>query len=205
MPNANVPKERIKLPGVVGANTTLTASESTRITAGGSKSLRVDVGVGSVTVAAAVSAKLQDSSGFNLWNDVKSVSITGSTDQSVTAVDTGTDRLTINTHGYVDGEAVAVTGTELPGGLYDTKVYYVRSATTNDFQLSETQSGPAVNLTSAGSSVTVTAVRQFSITVQQEVAGDQTLTPLRGAGRVQIITGAGDSCQVLSVIYNQED
>lgn len=205
MPNANVPKERIKSPGVVGASSTAVVSEQTRITAGGSKSIRVDVAVGKVVSSTAVSAKLQDKSGFNLWNDVKSVTITASTDVAISSIDAGTDELTSAGHGFTDGQAVAVTATDLPSGLFDSKVYYVRDAATNTFKLSESSDGPAVDIVDAGSSVSVTAIRQFSITVQQEVAADQGLTPLRGAGRVQAITGAGDSCQVLSVLFNQED
>lgn len=68
------------------------------------------------------------------------------------AVDTGTDTITINGHGFRTGYNVVYsngTGSDI-GGLTDGNEYYVINATTNTFQLSATEGGSAINLTSTG-------------------------------------------------------
>jgi hypothetical protein len=74
----------------------------------------------------------------------------GSVDGVATVADTG-DLFTSYAHGLADDNRVyvqAVTGQALPGGLSATVLYFVISSTANTFQVSLTQGGAAVAITS---------------------------------------------------------
>lgn len=66
-------------------------------------------------------------------------------------VNTGTDTITIVAHGFTNNQQVTFTtsGT-LPGGLSLSSIYYIINSSANDFQLSLTSGGSALNLTSGG-------------------------------------------------------
>lgn len=73
-----------------------------------------------------------------------------------TAVDTGTDYITVSDHGFKNGYNVLYSnggGTDI-GGLTDNTEYYVINKTDDTFQLSATKGGAAINLTSTGSGTT---------------------------------------------------
>lgn len=65
-------------------------------------------------------------------------------------VDAGTDRFTITGHGYVDNTPIFITNLVGGAGLVNNGIYYVRSATANDFQVSLTTGGAIVNVTTNG-------------------------------------------------------
>jgi len=69
-----------------------------------------------------------------------------------TAVSVANDTFTAVGHTFVDGQPVRLTCTgTAPGGLTkDTTLYYVRNISGNDFKLSTTYNGAAVNITSQG-------------------------------------------------------
>ncbi|WP_016753028.1 hypothetical protein [Leptospira kirschneri] len=73
-----------------------------------------------------------------LWNLVH---------KTVTGIVPATDRITVNAHGFTEGQLVkfAFTG----GGITGLTNYYVRNPTTNDFQISLTQTGTIIDLTSS--------------------------------------------------------
>jgi len=73
---------------------------------------------------------------------------------SVTA-DAGTDKVALNSHGLANGDRVKFGGTAVPGGLTAGTWYYVVSAATNDFKVASTEGGSAIDLTSAGTAVTL--------------------------------------------------
>lgn len=76
----------------------------------------------------------------------------GSSVKTISAIDTGTETFTSNTHGIADGSLVKFHATTtLPGGLSASDFYYVISSATNTFQVSNTEGGSAVNITSGGS------------------------------------------------------
>jgi hypothetical protein len=147
----------------------------------------MDIYVGKVVVAGSITAKVQHSSAYNLWTDAKTVSITASTDKTVTAVSTSTDAL------------ISSSG-EVPAGLQPNTVYRVTVVDSNTIKLTNTAG--SVNLTSTGSgTILVTPVRAFSIIHQEVVAGDQAHTPMKSKGRVTMsLTNAGDSVQVIDCI-----
>jgi len=205
MPNVNVPFGKGK-PQTVGASESeAVVSKDFRITGRGSINMRLDFYVGKVVAATGVSVGMQQSAGYDIWNSTKTTSVTASTDKAVTGIDTGTDTLTSAGHGLSDGTAVAVSATSLPGGIYDTKVYYIRDSATNTFKLAESVGGAAVDISSAGTDVVVAALRQFSLTFQTTVAGDQTYLPLQGKARAVASTGAGDSLQLMEVLVSTEN
>lgn len=210
MANALNPNSRpAPYPGAaVGASVTnLPISSNWRMTARGSLHSRVDIYVGKVAVGTGITAKLQHSSGYGIWADAKTVAITASTDKTVSAVSTTTYNLTSTTHGYVEGQAVAISSTgAIPVGLVSGIPYYVRVVDADNVQLSSSMSGPAVPLTSAGSgTITLSAVRVFTIQHLVNVAGDQTHLPLRSSARVVLTSGASDSAQISDVVLLVED
>jgi len=71
-------------------------------------------------------------------------------DATVTFTDTG-DLVTRNSHGYVDGDTVSFYRISSTTGISEGQTYYVISATTNTFQISNTFGGSAVALTTDGS------------------------------------------------------
>ena len=86
-----------------------------------------------------------------------------STTKTITGVDTGTETLTSNAHGYANGTAVQVASTAtLPGGLSASTTYYVVGATANTFQLALTSGGSPINLTSAGTG-TITSNQVYAV------------------------------------------
>ena len=79
----------------------------------------------------------------------------GGAASTFTAADTG-DLFTSYGHGRVDDDQVvlqASPGSALPTGVSEDVVYYVISATTDTFQLSATEGGGAIALTSDGEGI----------------------------------------------------
>jgi hypothetical protein len=68
-----------------------------------------------------------------------------------TDVDTGADTITINSHGFANGQQVFLhtTGTA-PGNLTNHTAYYVVGGAANTFQLSASVNGAAIDLVSQG-------------------------------------------------------
>lgn len=61
------------------------------------------------------------------------------------------EKLDITAHGFMDGDRVQLTSTTtLPAGLSANTVYFVINKTDNDFELSTTEGGSAVNITDNG-------------------------------------------------------
>lgn len=61
-----------------------------------------------------------------------------------------TDLVTINSHGWSNGQKLRLLYATQPAGLTSTTSYFVINQTTNTFQISLTNGGSAVNFTSAG-------------------------------------------------------
>lgn len=63
-------------------------------------------------------------------------------------VDTSTDVVTCQGHGYSDTATIVFYGGVVPGGLVEGTVYYVRDATADTFKVAATSGGAAIDLTS---------------------------------------------------------
>ena len=68
------------------------------------------------------------------------------------------DKITETAHGRLAGDAVLIGGTAAPAGLTLGGIYYVTSPTTNDYKLAASAGGAPIDLTTAGTAVTVRKV-----------------------------------------------
>lgn len=82
----------------------------------------------------------------------------GSKSAAAVTVDAGTDVVSLATHGLLDGQAITFGGTALPTGITANKLYFLRDKATGTFKVAATPGGAAVDMTSAGTSVTITTV-----------------------------------------------
>ena len=65
-----------------------------------------------------------------------------------------TNKLTSNGHPFVDGDRIKISliaNAVIPGGLSEGTQYFIRDKNANDFKLSETSGGSAINITTDGS------------------------------------------------------
>lgn len=84
------------------------------------------------------------------------------------SADAGTDALTAHSHGLVDDDRVALDPGaygSLPGGLNDTTLYFVVGAAADTFQVSLTEGGAAIDITSDG------FVNWTKVTTRETTAG----------------------------------
>lgn len=88
----------------------------------------------------------------------------------VVTIDTATDKFLATSHGLTNGQAVRVRVSDgsLPGGVSSGTQYFVVNAGTNDFQISTTVGGSAVDLTSVGSG-TIVVRRDFYLAIGTNV------------------------------------
>lgn len=185
---------------------TLVSKAGFKISGNGARYFRYDIYVGKV--AATATATLQHTSGYNFWVTTKTISITASTEKTISGESQANDTLTVTAHGYTEGQPVSAdaNGGTLPGGVNQGVIYYVHVIDANTIQLQQNGVGGAVvdiNGASAGTPQ-LSAVRCFSITFLPEVAGDQAYVPLKNLGRLLVTTGAG-ICTFLSALSVQEE
>lgn len=113
--------------------------------------------------------------------------------QSFTA-DAGTDVITANAHGLINGETLRFKGSDLPSGLVQVTLYYVRDVTTNTFKVSATSNGAAINLADAGS-----GVMTFTAPSKRSKASDTKIgtAPIVKAAT---LTGEGEASLVAAIV-----
>lgn len=71
-------------------------------------------------------------------------------------MDASTDTITATAHGLNNGNIVQIAGVAVPGGLAASTNYYVIASTANTFKLATSMGGSAIDITSAGTTVTFT-------------------------------------------------
>jgi flagellin len=71
---------------------------------------------------------------------------------ATSAVDTTNDKVTLNAHGFADGQVVKYHhgGGTAAGGLTNDQEYFVVGSTTNTFQLASSAGGSAISITGTG-------------------------------------------------------
>lgn len=110
----------------------------------------------------------------------------GSLVKTVSAVNTGTDTFTSNSHGNADGTLVKFHSTDaLPTGLALTISYYVIDSSTNTFKVSRSPGGSAVDITTSGAGT-------LSVYVLTEPVVE-TLALWQGPASSKMIAGSGGS------------
>lgn len=86
-------------------------------------------------------------------------------------IDIGNDTITENGHGFSNGDIVRLTTTGvLPAGLALNIDYYIISATVNNYKLSLTKGGGAVNITGAAGGGTHTSTLQLVLTINNSIS-----------------------------------
>lgn len=90
------------------------------------------------------------------------VTVRATAKKTVTSLDTGTEVVNCTAHGFEDGDEVRFYGTTL-GSLNQTARFYVINKTTNDFQVSLTSGGSAVDITDAGSGTQQVSLDPISV------------------------------------------
>jgi hypothetical protein len=76
-------------------------------------------------------------------------------------IDASNERFTQPAHGYVDNTPIRITNLVGGAGLVNEGTYFVRNSTVNDYQVSATSGGAAINITTNG---TVDVCRAFGTT-----------------------------------------
>ena len=188
---------------VSGVVTDQAVSKDFRVTASGSRSCRVDLYVGKVVATGSVTGKVKHSSGYNIWADAKTVTITASTDKTVSSVDDTTNVLSSTAHGFTsDQPIVFYSSAATPSPIVPGRIYYARRVDADSYAVRESIGGPDLDITAAGSgTITACAARCFSISHQETDSGDWAYTPLKGLGRAVVSqTNSADRCQLVDVI-----
>jgi hypothetical protein len=98
--------------------------------------------------------------------------------QAVTADATG-NKIGLAAHGLENGRMVRFGGTAVPGGLTAGVWYYVVGTALNDFQVSLTAGGSAVDLTSAGTAVVMDSAAPYGTDLLAALA-DAAITQSNG-------------------------
>jgi hypothetical protein len=121
---------------------------------------------------------------------------------SATDVDTAGDKILKTAHGRNNGDILLYTaGTAAIAGLTSGNYYYVVNKTTNDFQLSATLGGSAINLTGTGTgSQTFTPAVQVKIRAEG-AAADAAESPLTTDANGDIASGSLAAIAVSTVVH----
>jgi len=124
------------------------------------------------------------------------------------AVVTGTERITISTHGFLTGDPVIYgAGSLAVGGLTAGITYYVIKIDANTLKLATTQAlalaGTAVDITTLGTGTQALYAADYEIRMTYLDATDLAQLPVWNTLKVVANTGASDSCTV-SAIYVQD-
>lgn len=185
---------------LVPSSQTLLPVASLGISHENSRNIRIDYYLGKVAGTPAL--LLQDTNGLGFWNTAKSVSLTASTQITVTPA-FGTGVFAATAHGLLNGQLVGLNSSgTVPGNLNAAIKYFVTNAVADSFQLATSIGGLPVSFTDNGTgTVTVTAASLVSISLNIEVSGDQAVLPLRPTARIAATTNGGQSIQLLDVRY----
>lgn len=111
----------------------------------------------------------------------------------------GTDLISVTNHGLAANDAVVLSGGTAPSPLVLGTTYYARDIAGNDFKLSATPGGTAIDLTTNGSGFSVQLPRNFSEVGFSHIGTSGTNLNMRAlfaGGAVTVLAG-----QQLRVIY----
>ena len=111
--------------------------------------------------------------------------------------------VTETTHGWITGDRVYVTGSDLPAGLTTATIYYIIKVDANTYKLATTLAnavaGTAVDLTDFGSSTLTAAQTDYTVRMLATDSTDVAQLPLWPTCRWVMSSGASDSATVSAV------
>lgn len=134
----------------------------------------------STTTSGSTTITIADTSNFVAGRT--QVTGTGISDARSVTFDATTDTVVLNNHGLANGKRVSFTSITTTTGISIFTPYFVVNASTNDFQLSLTQGGAAINLVNNGSGsmiyqTIVTAINpNVSVTVDVPASASGTVS-----------------------------
>lgn len=146
-------------PGPAGASNELTGNAYARTAFTPERSVRIIRNAALLDFPAATPAAWSEALFASVWSasTAGTCYLTGPLSSELPRVftldDATADTIEIPAHGYVNTDRVFLqqfAGVALPGGLVKDTVYFVVSATTDDFQLSATSGGAAIAITTIG-------------------------------------------------------
>lgn len=115
-------------------------------------------------------------------------SVAGYVAQAVTA-DSSTDKITLTAHGLTDNDRVKFAASSMPGGLVANVWYWVVNTAANDFKVSLTEQGTAIDITSNGTGVTIDSTSPYGTDLVDALAnGSITASSQRAAYSGQAVT-----------------
>ena len=129
-----------------------------------------NIGVGQLNIAAAGSTldiannRIYVHNGISATHQFYVYSTNATLDCPTTSgltIDASTDRITHTAHGFADNTPIFLYNLSGGAGLTNNTTYFVRNSTANDYQVSATTGGAAINITTNG---TVDVCRAFGTT-----------------------------------------
>lgn len=197
----------IKLSGKVipASRTNVAAHDGVLTFSREGQRFRLDVVLG--YVAGTPDFLLQHASLPGHWSDVKTAITATASAGTVCTFTAGSNRVTSTAHGCSPGEFVGfyATAGELPPGVSQAMLYKVSEVPDANTLVVMPYSAPGMGnhvpeVAGAGTYRVVPAT-SVSITLNPEVAADQTFLPIRHAARVLATTGGGEIAQVLAIFH----
>lgn len=154
-------------------------------------------------VGAAATGHFEHGPGANLWESVGTAAIGAAAGTAISGADANANTLTVTSHGFTNGQSVAVYSTgDYPTGITSDLIYYVEvvdASTVRLHKYSPRPTGQLVSISDAGTSAVMVPVSAHTVSVNPVA---DSVAPLFGAARARIAAGAGE-VQVLAVIIAQ--
>lgn len=154
-------------PGLTGTNEVSGGAYARQTITMGAASARQRVSSGTPTIPIPAATTVEF---ISLWDSLtvgvfEHMTPLGSTGLINYSVDDGNDTIESPAHGLVNDQQVVFMGDTPPGGLTEGTLYWVVTATTDDFQVAATMAGAAITLTSASDDAMLSLIvpQTFSI------------------------------------------
>ncbi len=165
------------------------------------ESCRVDIFTG--LVAGTVDLTLEQSTDFSLWTTAKAATVGASTNKTVSFT-ASSSSITATSHALTVGQWIVFTSTgALPAPFVAGQPYIVAEVVDANHIRVKTSTIESTQFTiaqAAGTGThTASLIQQVSITIQDTVTADQSVTPLQARVRLTATTAGGETVQVIRI------